>query len=36
MHEPFIIFVLGSGLAVVASRIRKLRTARVQKQRMAA
>jgi hypothetical protein len=31
MHEQFIIFVLGSGLVVLASRIRKLRATRVQK-----
>jgi hypothetical protein len=28
MHEPFIIFLLGSGLAVAASRIRKKYAAR--------
>lgn len=36
MHEPIIIFVLGSGLVVVASKIRKLRAARIQKQRTTA
>lgn len=36
MHEPFIIFVLGSGLAVVAARIRRLHAARVRNNSIAA